>query len=57
MLIDGNKIVKYRAENHLSQTEFAKKVGVTPLTIHRAEQGKCSKTTKVLIELLIKEEV
>lgn len=57
MTIDGSKIVKYRAENHLSQAEFAQKVGVKPLTIHRAEQGKCSKTTKVLIENIIKEEV
>lgn len=56
MIIDGNKIVEYRAKKHLSQTEFARIVGVSPLTIHRAEQGKCSKTTKTLIELILKSE-
>lgn len=53
MIIDGNKIVEYRAKNRLSQTEFANKIGVSPITIHRAEQGKCSKTTKTLIDLVI----
>ena len=57
MKIDGTKIVKYRAENHLTQGDLAKKIGVNPLTIHRAEQGKCSATTKILIENDIKEEV
>lgn len=58
MTIDGNKIVEYRAKHRLSQKEFADKVGVAPLTIHRAEQGKCSKTTKTLIDLIIdKQEV
>ena len=56
MVIDGNKIVEYRAKNRLSQKEFADMVGVSPLTIHRAEQGKCSKTTKMLIDLIIKNE-
>lgn len=49
----SKRIIKYRAENKLSQTEFAKLVGVAPLTIHRAETGKCSKTTKALIEIVI----
>lgn len=56
MKIDGNKIVEYRAKHHLSQKEFADKVGVAPLTIHRAENGKCSKTTKTLIDLVIEKE-
>ena len=57
MVIDGKKIVKYRAENRLSQEELAKRIGVKPLTIHRAEKGRCSMTTKILIEKEIKQEV
>lgn len=56
MTIDASKIVEYRAKHHLSQKEFADKVGVAPLTIHRAEKGKCSKTTKTLIDLIIERE-
>ena len=57
MIINGKPIVKYRAENHLTQEELAKRIGVKPLTIHRAENGRCSKTTKILIENEIKQEV
>lgn len=57
MIIDGQKIVKYRAENKLTQVELAEKVGVTPLTILRAENNnRCSKTTKTLIEEIIGKE-
>ena len=50
----AERLIEYRAENHLTQTEFAKLIGVNPLTIHRVEKsGKCSKTTRFLIERII----
>lgn len=50
----AERLIEYRAENHLTQSEFAKLIGVNPLTIHRVEKsGKCSKTTKFLIEKVI----
>lgn len=57
MEIDGQKIVKFRAEHNLTQVELAEKIKVAPLTIIRAEnKNRCSKTTKALIEELIRKE-
>ncbi|MBO7733838.1 MAG: hypothetical protein J6S67_14845 [Methanobrevibacter sp.] len=57
MVIDGQRIVMYRAMNKITQAELANKVGVSPLTIHRAEkENRCSKTTKALIEEIIGKE-
>lgn len=34
-----NKLYEYRVLNHLSQSELAKKVGVSTQTIHSIEKG------------------
>ena len=52
----AKEIVIYRAKHGLTQTDLAKKIGVTMITIHRAEQGSCGKVTRAKLEELFKED-
>lgn len=54
----SERILNYRVEHNLTQQELADKVGVTKLTIWRAENnGNISKITKIKIENVIGKEV
>lgn len=50
-------MIEYRAKERISQTELAKRVGVSLQTINSIENGlqEPSKVTKAKIELVIKE--
>lgn len=54
----GERIIKYRAKERISQQEFADRVGVTKQTIYAIEKGiqEPSKVTIAKIELVIGEE-
>lgn len=54
----GERIIKYRAKERISQQEFADRVGVTKQTIYSIEKGiqEPSKVTLAKIELVIGEE-
>ena len=52
----GKKIILYRALKGLTQEEFAKMVGVSTLTIHRAERNQVGAITRAKIEAIIDEE-
>ena len=53
----GKEILRYRAKHNMSQTELANKIGVSLITIHRAEKyGECGKLTRMKIEELLKED-
>ena len=45
------RMIEYRARNHLTQEEFAARIGVTTATVVNAETGRRgpSKTTRVKI--------
>lgn len=52
----AEKMIAYRAKHNLSQTEFAKLVGVCYVTICRVENDSvCSKMTKAKIERVLSE--
>lgn len=52
----AEKMIAYRAKHNLSQTEFAKLVGVCYVTICRVENDNvCSKMTKAKIERVLSE--
>lgn len=50
----AERIIEFRAHNNLTQTEFANMVGVSMLTVWRAENGEnINKITKSKIEQVI----
>ena len=53
-----DRMVEYRAKERITQTELAKRVGVTVQTINSVEQGiqKPSRITRAKIELVIGKE-
>lgn len=54
----AEKIIKYRADNGLSQYSFARLAGLTQMTIFRIENGKpCQKTTECRILNIIEKGV
>lgn len=51
------KILKYRMEHSISQSEFAKRCGISPVTIGRIERGgKPSPIVEGKINKVIKED-
>lgn len=53
-----DRMIEYRAKERISQTELAKRVGVTVQTINSVENGnqEPSKITRTKIELVIGKE-
>lgn len=53
-----DRMIEYRAKEQISQTELAKRVGVTVQTINSVENGnqEPSKITRAKIELVIGKE-
>ena len=50
----SERIIEFRANNNLTQKEFADRVGVCSLTIWRAENGdKVNKVSRIKIEKVI----
>ncbi|MDE6059840.1 MAG: helix-turn-helix domain-containing protein [Clostridia bacterium] len=52
-MIIANKIKELRIENHLSQTELAKKVGCNQSMVARWEKGECEPTATAILKLSI----
>ena len=54
----SERMIAYRAKHNLSQTEFGKLVGLHFVSVSRIEKtNKCSATTRIKIESVIKKEV